>query len=54
MTVEIFNIQRQRVFRQRFAGRQPRLSVETGLIPGIYLVQVHKGQGLLSQKLPVL
>ncbi|WP_345222372.1 family 43 glycosylhydrolase [Hymenobacter koreensis] len=54
VTVEVFNLQGQRIYQQLFAGRQSRLSVETNLPVGIYLVQVRQGRGLLSQKLPVL
>jgi hypothetical protein len=53
-TVEVFNLQGQRVYGQQFAGRQPRLAVETALAPGLYLVQVRQGAGFLTQKVLVL
>ncbi|MDO7873304.1 family 43 glycosylhydrolase [Hymenobacter sp. ASUV-10] len=52
VTVEIFNLQGQRVHRQTFASR-PTTAVDAALVPGLYLVQVRQGQGLLSQKITV-
>lgn len=52
VTVEIFNLQGQRVHRQTFASR-PTTTVDAVLAPGFYLVQVRQGAGLLSQKITV-
>ncbi|MFD2720471.1 family 43 glycosylhydrolase [Hymenobacter monticola] len=52
-TVAVSNLTGQVVFRQVFGAQQARLSVEAGLKPGIYLVQVERGGRWHSQKLSV-
>jgi arabinan endo-1,5-alpha-L-arabinosidase len=54
VTVDVFNLQGQRVYQQKFAARQARLTVAARLQAGLYLVQVRQGKGQMSQKLPVL
>ncbi len=53
-TVEVFNLQGQAVYQQQFGAQQTKLTLETGLSAGMYLVRVQRDAGLFTQKVSVL
>ena len=54
VTVEVFELQGRSVYRQVIEHPQARQAVEPALWPGVFLVRVRQGNGLLPQKLTVL
>jgi arabinan endo-1,5-alpha-L-arabinosidase len=52
-SVAVFTLQGQRLYQQSFVANQSKLAVEAVLLPGIYLVQVRRGDALATQKLTV-
>lgn len=52
-TVMVSNLQGQVLYRRVFSAQQTKLAVEAPLQPGIYLVQVERASGQLTQKLTV-
>lgn len=53
ITVMVSDLQGRRLYQHSFGGSQTRLAVEAGLQPGIYLVQVRRGNASTTQKLAV-
>ncbi|GAB3635923.1 hypothetical protein GCM10027422_15130 [Hymenobacter arcticus] len=53
-SVEIFNLQGQLVYQQQFGPRQTTLAITAGLGAGLYVVQVRRAAGVLTQKVSVL
>ena len=53
-TVEVFDLAGRALFRQAYGAQQTELAVAAGLAPGLYLVRVRRGAGVLTQKLTVL
>jgi hypothetical protein len=49
-TVQVFNSLGQLVYRRLYNASQAQLSVAAGLAPGIYQVQVQRGQASITQK----
>lgn len=54
VTVVVFNLQGQEVYRQIFGGQNAKLVVETTLRPGVYQVQVQRSGGYSTHKVSVL
>ena len=53
-TVEVFSLQDRSLYQQGYGPQQTHLAVAAGLALGLYLVQVRRGAGVLTQKLTVL
>ena len=49
-TVQVYNLLGQLMFRQEYGAAQTRLPVSAALSPGTYLVQVRRGDALVTQK----
>lgn len=54
VTVEVPGLQGRAVYRRVVAHPQAAVAAEATLAPGLFLVRVQQGNGLLTQKLTVL
>ncbi len=52
-TVAVYNLQGQRVYGQTYGAQRAELAVPAALAPGLYLVQVRRGEASTTQKLTV-
>jgi arabinan endo-1,5-alpha-L-arabinosidase len=54
VTVEVLDLQGRLVYSREVEHPQAKMSVEAGLLPGLFVVKVRQGDGVFTQKLTVL